>query len=166
MRGPSRSLCYQWEHIDTSAYRTADRVAWAYTDGMRKWLSVLLASAVFVLVAVSPDEARGAAGGPGAAHGGGHWSGGSPSGHWDGGHHHFHHHGRAAVFIADRWWVWGPDPYWWYYPPPPVILQEPAPVYIEPWAPGYWYYCPSAGAYYPTVSGCAQPWVQVAPRSP
>jgi|SRR5262245_34211307 len=28
----------------------------------------------------------------------------------------------------------------------------------------YWYYCPSAGAYYPTVPTCPQPWIKVPPR--
>ena len=29
----------------------------------------------------------------------------------------------------------------------------------------YWYYCPSAGAYYPTVPACPEPWIKVPPRS-
>jgi hypothetical protein len=40
----------------------------------------------------------------------------------------------------------------------PVVVG-PAPVYIEPR--GYWYYCPSAGAYYPYVRACPEPWVPV-----
>ena len=32
-------------------------------------------------------------------------------------------------------------------------------------AESYWYYCPSAGAYYPTVSTCEQPWIKVPPRA-
>jgi hypothetical protein len=32
-------------------------------------------------------------------------------------------------------------------------------------AQAYWYYCPSARAYYPTVSTCPEPWVKVPPRS-
>jgi len=29
----------------------------------------------------------------------------------------------------------------------------------------FWYYCSSAGAYYPTVSSCPEPWVKVPPRA-
>ena len=29
----------------------------------------------------------------------------------------------------------------------------------------YWYYCPSARAYYPTVRTCPEPWVKVPPRA-
>jgi uncharacterized protein DUF3300 len=29
----------------------------------------------------------------------------------------------------------------------------------------YWYYCPSAGAYYPTVPSCPEPWIKVPPRA-
>jgi Protein of unknown function (DUF3300) len=28
----------------------------------------------------------------------------------------------------------------------------------------YWYYCASAGAYYPTASTCPEPWIKVPPR--
>ena len=31
-----------------------------------------------------------------------------------------------------------------------------------PPAPAYWYYCPSYGAYYPTVPSCPDEWVPVA----
>jgi hypothetical protein len=46
------------------------------------------------------------------------------------------------------------------YAPPPVA--EP-PEYIERPPAAYWYYCPSAGAYYPSVPTCPEPWVLVAP---
>ena len=42
-----------------------------------------------------------------------------------------------------------------------------APYYYDPGyaysapAPSYWYYCPSAGAYYPDVPACPEPWVPV-----
>jgi hypothetical protein len=29
----------------------------------------------------------------------------------------------------------------------------------------YWYYCPSARAYYPTAPACPEPWIRVPPRS-
>jgi hypothetical protein len=47
-----------------------------------------------------------------------------------------------------------------------VIVGE-RPVYIErePAAsPSYWYYCESAGAYYPSVASCPEPWLKVPPR--
>lgn len=62
-----------------------------------------------------------------------------------------------------------PPPY--YAPPPPVVYSPPivlpSPVYVTvppPAAPAYWYFCPSYGAYYPTVSACPQPWVPVPAR--
>ena len=30
----------------------------------------------------------------------------------------------------------------------------------------YWYYCSSAGAYYPTTPTCPEPWIKVPPRAP
>lgn len=85
--------------------------------------------------------------------------------------HAWRHGARTSVFIGvgPAFW-WGPGPWWWYYPPPPyvyapppVIVQQP-PVYVQQSAPGYWYYCPSAGAYYPTVPSCSESWILVAPR--
>ena len=86
---------------------------------------------------------------------------------------------RTHVFIGvgPAFW-WGPPyPYWWYYPPPyymyappPVVVEEP-PVYVQPQpAPAappqaYWYYCPSAQAYYPSVPTCAEAWIKVPPRA-
>ena len=43
---------------------------------------------------------------------------------------------------------------------PPVYAAPPPP---RP-APAYWYYCQSAGRYYPHVSACPVGWVTVAPR--
>jgi hypothetical protein len=93
-------------------------------------------------------------------------------------------HWRSGVYIGLGPFWWGP-PYWpyapyWYpppsyvYPPPPVVMEEPR-VYIQqqpapqasvppPPSGPYWYYCVSAGAYYPTVSACPEPWVKVPPR--
>jgi len=64
--------------------------------------------------------------------------------------------------IGPSFW-WGP---WWYYPPyyaqPPVVVQ-PAPVITDDRAQSYWYYCPSAGAYYPPT--CPEGWIKVPPRA-
>lgn len=70
-----------------------------------------------------------------------------------------HDHGRIGIRPWPFWW----QPYW-YYVPPPVIVPEP-PVYVEPPGQLFWYYCRSAGAYYPYVSSCPQPWVLV-PATP
>jgi hypothetical protein len=92
----------------------------------------------------------------------------------------WHRHPGVFIGVGPLWW--GPPyyPYWAYYPPPtyvypppPVTVQEPT-VYVQqaPAAPPlppppdgpFWYYCPSARAYYPTVSACPEPWVKVPPR--
>ena len=85
---------------------------------------------------------------------------------------HARHHWRGGLFIGvgPGYW-WGPPyPYWYpppYYPPP-VIVEEP-PVYIQqqpaPPAPdAYWYYCPSAQAYFPSAPACPEAWVRVPAR--
>lgn len=116
----------------------------------------------------SPDPAPGdssARTGGGRAPGGG--AGGRPHGT---SHRHFEGHRgvHGHVFIGPLWWG-PPYPYWgypgWAYVPPPAAVEPP--VYIQPSPPAppaYWYYCSSAGAYYPTVQTCPEPWLQVAPR--
>jgi hypothetical protein len=104
-------------------------------------------------------------------------------GHGGGYHGGFHHGGRfhTRVFVGPGWWGWGygyPYPYWygWYSPPPPYAGYAYPPLYDDtgpqsyvqqspPPAPeAYWYYCPSARAYYPDVRRCAEAWVKVPPR--
>ena len=85
-------------------------------------------------------------------------------------HFHGHFHGRGVIVVGPSFW-WGP--WWWgypyYYPPyyyPPQIVVQPAPIYTDGAPPqSYWYYCPSAEAYYPTVPTCPEAWVKVPPRS-
>jgi Spy/CpxP family protein refolding chaperone len=115
---------------------------------------------------------------PGAARGAGHApSGGAvsrpsggrpPAGRPPGGGHvavrpHFDH-GRGFIGVGSFWWG-TPYPYWDYpepvYAPPPVVLEPP--VYIQQEPPAYWYYCPSARGYYPSVPTCPEPWLRVAP---
>lgn len=81
---------------------------------------------------------------------------------WRGGNwHHSHHHGRYGW-----WWVVGGL---WYFYPQPVYP------YPDPFAPGdviyeyggsgdYWYYCESAGQYYPYVTQCPEGWQAVIPE--
>jgi hypothetical protein len=90
-------------------------------------------------------------GGPGF-HGGAqgfHGGRGAFHGHPGGGFHgHPGFHGRAFIGVAPFWWGGG-----YVYAPPPV--------YAQPGYAGYWYYCPSAQAYYPNVPSCPEPWVLV-----
>jgi hypothetical protein len=60
-----------------------------------------------------------------------------------------------------------------YAPPVYAAPSAPAPAYGPPAyaapppprpAPAYWYYCQSAGRYYPYVNACPVGWVTVAPR--
>lgn len=138
--------------------------------GRARWA---LALAFVLLLAAAPSDARGRHGG-GGHHGGWHEGGG----HYYGYHGHGYY-GPGFVFDVGPWW--GPS-FWWgspwygppyyppYYYPPPVIVQQQPQVYIErppasPEAGGYWYYCQSAGKYYPNVATCPEPWVKVPPRS-
>jgi len=65
---------------------------------------------------------------------------------WRGGHwHHGFHAGRLGW-----WWVVGNG--WYYYPNATYPYPQ------------YWYYCASAGAYYPYVSACPEGWTPVVPE--
>jgi hypothetical protein len=83
--------------------------------------------------------------------------------------HGGHDHGPGSVLVGPSvWWY----PWWWdypppyYYPPPPPVVVQPAPVIEEEQpAKSYWYYCPSAEAYYPTAPTCPEPWIKVPPRA-
>jgi len=106
---------------------------------MRKIASVSLLAMALLLVAVTPSLA------------------------WH------HGHGRVFIDVGPVWWgpYWYPPPYY-VYSPPPVIIQEPVYIQQQPSSAsppqGYWYYCPSARAYYPTVPTCPEAWVKVPPR--
>ena len=77
---------------------------------------------------------------------------------------------RVGVYVGPVWSpFWYPAP-WPYYPPPVIVMPPaPPPVYVEqarpaPEAAEYWYYCRSAGGYYPAVSVCPQGWLPVLPE--
>jgi len=75
--------------------------------------------------------------------------------------HHGHFHGHAVIVAGPAFW-WGPG--WWDYPPP---YAYPSPIVVSPPVYGpesYWYYCPSARAYYPTALTCPEVWIKVPPR--
>jgi len=122
---------------------------------VRRVAAVSLFAVALLLVTVAPSHA---------------WGGGGHGGH--GGHGFGHHgfHGHGAIVVGPSFW-WDP---WWYYPPPyyapyyvypQPVVQEP-PVYVERPSPpqSYWYYCPSAKAYYPTAPTCREAWIKVPPR--
>ncbi len=127
---------------------------------MRKSASFPLLAAAGILALALPGQASG-----------GGWHG---HGHRHGHGHGWHPHpGGARVFLGvgpvfPLWWGprygWGIPPAW-AYPAPPVLVEEP-PVYIQrPEPEASWYYCSSAGAYYPSVPACPEPWLKVPPRS-
>jgi hypothetical protein len=122
---------------------------------MKRWGWALLLIVALLIATVAPSEAGGRR----------HWRGGP----------------RVFVGLGFGPAYWYPYPYWYYPPPayygyaPPVVVQQPT-VYVEqnpappasaaPAAPQqYWYYCEPAGAYYPSVPSCAEPWVKVPARS-
>jgi hypothetical protein len=80
-------------------------------------------------------------------HGAPPFQGGHPGAfehHGPDGQREFHRDLHGRVFIGvDPWFDWAA---------PPAYAYAPAPSY-------YWYYCSSAGAYYPYVTSCAEPWV-------
>ena len=69
-------------------------------------------------------------------------------------HHGFHHHrgfhGKAFIGVAPLF-LGSPS----FAHTPPVFIYPPA---VQP---SYWYYCPSARAYYPHVATCPEPWIPV-----
>ena len=144
---------------------------------MRKLVAVSLLAIALLSIQASAGHAAGH-----GHHGGGHGLPGPPGfprppvfrGHpgFPGPHvfpgpprFHGHFRGHGVVVIGPSFW-WDP---WWYYPPyyyPPLqVVVQPAPVIVEGQpAQSYWYYCPSAGAYYPTVPTCPEMWIKVAPQ--
>jgi hypothetical protein len=105
----------------------------------------------------SPGAFRGSpgafGGSPGAFHGSPGAFHGSPGAFHDhpGAFHDDRFHGRGFVGVAP--FVWAPG----YVYAPPVV--EAPPVYVP--SDGYWYYCQSAGAYYPVAPSCPEPWIPV-----
>jgi len=123
---------------------------------MRRKISMLVLGAALVLAlpATRSDAWVGYGG-----HGHGGWHGG-----WYGGW--YGPHVVVGVGPAFGWGWWAPPPYY-VVAPPPVVVQPAPQVYVQqpqsaP-AEGYWYYCRSAGAYYPRAPSCAEPWVKVPP---
>jgi hypothetical protein len=103
----------------------------------------LIAALAVVVIATSPVFAA-PTGHDG--HGGFQGHPGAFEHHGFDGHREFHRDPHGRVFIGvNPWFYWADPPAYAYTPPPPP----------------YWFYCPGAGAYYPYVSSCPEPWVQV-----
>ena len=119
---------------------------------LRKLAFFTVAVLAIALCVVTPSQAARAGGGHG-------FSGGHPGG--AGAHPGFHGHpgfaeGHSHHFGHDRFvfGFGGAIPYYGYDP------YDYPPAYAYP-APGYWYYCPSYGTYYPYVTSCPENWVPV-----
>ena len=119
----------------------------------RRSLTKILSVALIALASLLALTASGqASGGPGrgvSGHAvqGPHGFAGHPG---FSGHHRVARHDHGSVFIGV-----GPSFYWG--PASPYGYPDPG---YSP-SPAYWYYCPSAGAYYPNVPSCDGPWVPV-----
>ena len=157
---------------------------------MKHMTWAILMVGLLVVGSALPAAAAGGGSRSGFPGGGSGWSGGAPRGSaWVGGGgfhgsgfqggHGFHgdgFHGGTRVFIGGGvgWWGW---PGWWgpsypyysypYYADPPVVVPQAPTEYIQqapaPAAEAYWYYCASAGTYYPYVKDCPGGWMQVVP---
>jgi hypothetical protein len=120
---------------------------------------VLSAALAMAVVADDAWSGRGRSGGGGGGH---HSFSGrgishAPSSHAPSSHFHshaapafgHHPHFRRPLIVGTTLFIGPPLAY--YYPPP---------VYIEK---QYWFYCESAGAYYPYVKECPSGWQRVLP---
>jgi hypothetical protein len=122
---------------------------------LRKASLVVLAALAMVLVVSAPSQARGAGGSVGGHSGGAEMHHGANEFHGSDGHRGFdrHHDFGRRDFDHDRFGfgLVVPFPDYGYYYPAPYASGNP----------GYWYYCPSYGAYYPSVASCPEAWVPV-----
>lgn len=94
------------------------------------------------------------------------------------------HGGRGRIHFGVQFGApfYGPPFYYpfhpfgpyYYYPPPVYVVPAPQPqIWIERESsgpatpvPGFWYYCPEARAYYPSVGSCPGGWQRVPPQPP
>ncbi len=135
---------------------------------MRRVLIVLVG--VLAFAALSSQAEAGRRHGHGNHHGHRSHHGHGHHGHSYGGHSY--HAGPYVSFALGPALWWAPSwrrsqPYPYYHET--TVIGEPRPVYVErppstPPVEGWWYYCESAGAYYPEVAGCSEPWLKVPPR--
>ena len=112
--------------------------------GSKRTTFVALAALAVVLMISVPSEARG-----GGGFGGGHSGGAVSQGGFGHGGIEEHHGFDGRHFDRDFHGRFGFAPVLPYYGYDPYS------------APNYWYYCPSYGAYYPSVTTCPEAWVPV-----
>ena len=134
---------------------------------MVRIVSIALVVGALVFASAGPSQARstsghGFSGGHVAAHAGGHSAfrgqPGFPAHQGFAGHREVRGGGQGRLFVGVTPFVVGPAyPYGWAYDP--GYAYSP-PVYSAP-TPSYWYYCRSAGAYYPDVPSCPEAWIPV-----
>ena len=139
---------------------------------MRLRLLALAFAAVMLGTAVGSDvQARNGGRSPGQGSGasgkGQGWSGKRNGNGWHGGHKHWRGNAFIGVGLYDPWYWWyGYSLYPYYYPfaVPITFEQQYIEQYAVPLQAGFWYYCHSAGAYYPGVAECPEGWEQVVPQ--
>jgi hypothetical protein len=109
-----------------------------------KIVFVALTALAIVLAVNAPSQARGMGG---HGFGGGHPGGAVAHRGFDGHHFEGHHFDRG---VHGRFGFGPVVPYYGY-----------APYYGYYEAPSYYWYCPSYGAYYPSVASCPEAWQPV-----
>lgn len=102
-------------------------------------------------------------------------AGGRSGHHGHRGHGHHRGHSYHPFSLTHFGWGHGGYPAYGYshhypYRPQTTVVVEERVVYVEKpqsaeSAESWWYYCGSAGDYYPDVASCREDWVKVAPRS-
>src|SRR5262245_23497724 len=102
---------------------------------MKQLITMTLVALAIVLATTGPSAAQAMAASRHHDGGGQHQSDNHHHGDHDGHHAHRHPHGWSGPYV--------------YWSTPTYVT----PTYITPTA-GYWYYCPSAEAYYPYVTYC------------
>jgi hypothetical protein len=107
-------------------------------------LNRLIAALAIATLALTTSAALAAPAGREGFQGGQRFSGGFD------GHREFDRDRHGRVFIGVSPWFYWANPFAYAYAPPP----------------SYWYYCPSAGTYYPYVSSCPEAWVPVPTTAP
>jgi hypothetical protein len=125
-----------------------------------KLASVTLIAVAIVLAAVAPSQGWGAEHGSGGHPGGGTFHHGSGGGHPGAVHDGFRGHGgnlRDGALAGHRGHFH--DGFRGRRSGGPLIYGGYP--YYGPYAPAYWYYCPSWLAYYPSVPSCPVAWVPV-----
>ncbi len=136
----------------------------------RRALLVLL-GALLVAGAPGQAEARGKHGSHGHGYHKGHAGYGYRGGqrHNHGYKHHRHHGAHFSLWLGPLWYPAYAYPRYHPYHHETAVIVEKRTVYVERPASAapagsWWYYCESAGGYYPDVASCPEGWVKVPPR--